>query len=252
MTEEVLPAHERDRLEKQYNEIAVLAGGLAHEIRNPLSTIQMNIELLFEEIEESTDSAAHRMVRKLRTIQSQCESLEEILEAFLQFTRAGELHLEEVNLADVVRQFLEFYKPKAEESGIDIRPHLRSDLPVVQLDIRLITQVLINLVQNAQQAMPEGGLLELQTSQQGNSLILEIIDTGCGMSSQALTKMFQVFFSTKPNGSGLGLPTVRKIVEAHGGTITCESEINRGTKFTLSFPIHRDENSSNPATISPT
>lgn len=230
---------ERERLEKQYNEIAVLAGGLAHEIRNPLSTIHMNLELLFEEIEECQDPAAHRMLRKMRTIQEQCENLEEILEAFLQFTRAGELHLDEVNLANVVTDFLEFYKAEAEEYGIEIRPHLRSDLPPVMLDVRLIKQALTNLVHNAQQAMPNGGLLELQTSIRENSIVLEIIDTGCGMSPQALEKMFQVFFSTKPNGNGLGLPTVRKIVEAHHGTIQCESELDRGTKFTLSFPIQR-------------
>lgn len=239
MVEETFHQAERKRLEQQYNEIAVLAGGLAHEIRNPLSTIHMNLELLFEEIKECNDPAAHRMLRKMKTIQDQCENLEEILEAFLQFARAGELHLEEVNLANLVRDFLEFYKPEAEDLGIEVRPHLRSDLPQLKLDVRLVKQVLTNLVRNAQQAMPEGGLLELQTSQRDNHVVLEIIDTGCGMSPQALEKMFQVFFSTKPSGSGLGLPTVRKIVEAHQGTIQCESDLNRGTKFTLSFPVER-------------
>lgn len=237
MSDHSLPSTERERLEKQYNEIAVLAGGLAHEIRNPLSTIHMNLELLFEEMEESEDPAAHRMQRKLKTIQDQCENLEEILEGFLQFARAGELHLEEVNLANVVTEFLDEYKPEADEHKIDVRPHLQSDLPVVSLDIRLIKQVLRNLVQNAQQAMPQGGSLELQTSRRGDQIVLEIIDTGCGMTPQALEKMFQVFFSTKPTGSGLGLPTVRKIVEAHHGTIGCESAVNRGSKFTLTFPI---------------
>lgn len=241
MPEKSREATELERFEKQYHEIAVLAGGLAHEIRNPLSTIHMNLELLFEELEESVDPATHRILRKMKTIQDQCENLEEILEAFLQFARAGELHLEEVNLVDVVTEFLEFYKPKALEHNIDVRPHFSSDLPSVRLDLRLIKQVLTNLVQNAQQAMPEGGLLELQTSHRDGSVVLEIIDTGCGMSPQSLEKMFHVFFSTKPNGSGLGLPTVRKIVEAHHGTIQCESELNRGTKFTLTFPVRTKE-----------
>lgn len=241
MSAESFSDRERQRLEKQYNEIAVLAGGLAHEIRNPLSTIQMNLELLFEEIEECQDAAVHRMLKKMKTIQTQCENLEEILEAFLQFARAGELHLEEVNLAVVISEFLEFYKAEAEEHGIDVRPHLQSDLPPVQLDVRLINQALTNLVQNAQQAMPNGGTLELQTRLLNDRILLEIIDTGCGMSPQAVEKMFQTFFSTKPNGSGLGLPTVRKIVEAHHGTIHCESEENHGTKFTLSFPVSGNE-----------
>ncbi len=239
MTDETFDSSERERLEKQYNEITVLAGGLAHEVRNPLSTISMNLELLLEELETFDSPAAHRMLQKLKTIQTQCDNLDQILEAFLQFTRAGELHLEQMNLEDVINEFLEFYKAEASEHGIDVRPHFQSDIPPVFLDVRLIQQVLTNLVRNAQEAMPSGGLLELQTSCRDNHVVLEIIDTGCGMSPEALDKMFHVFFSTKPTGSGLGLPTVRKIVEAHGGTIDCESELNRGTKFTLVFPVDR-------------
>lgn len=227
---------ERDRLQQQYDEIAVLAGGLAHEIRNPLSTIRMNLDLLFEDLEECDHPAAHRMLRKLKTIQGECGHLEEILEAFLQFTRAGELQLETTDLSEVIRAFLDFYQPQAARHGIEVRPHFPADLPSVQIDRRLIRQVLANLIQNAQQAMPDGGLLELQTHARDGRVVLDIIDTGCGMSDAAREKMFQVFFSTKPTGSGLGLPTVRKIVEAHHGTITCESALGRGTKFTLSFP----------------
>lgn len=228
---------ERQRLQRQYNEIALLAGGLAHEIRNPLSTIRMNLDLLFEELARCDDPAAARLQRKLLTISSECGHMEDVLEAFLQFARAGELQLEEVDLGDVIRSFLDSYQPEAARHGIEVRPHFPADLPQVLLDRRLIRQVLKNLIQNAQQAMPDGGILELQTYVQGGHIILEIIDTGCGMNDAAREKMFQVFFSTKPTGSGLGLPTVRKIVEAHHGTITCESELGRGTKFTLSFPI---------------
>lgn len=228
---------ERERLQQQYDEIAVLAGGLAHEIRNPLSTIRMNLELLFEDLDECDHPVAHRMRRKLKTIQSECSHQEEILEAFLQFARAGELQLEETDLTDVVRGFLDFYQPQARQAGVEVRPHLSADLPAVRLDRRLMRQVLANLVQNAQQAMPEGGVLELQTSERDGRVVLDIIDTGCGMSDAARERMFQVFFSTKPTGSGLGLPTVRKIVQAHRGTISCESALGRGTKFTLTFPV---------------
>ncbi len=231
------PTHREQQLKQQYDEIASLAGGLAHEIRNPLSTIRMNLELLFEDIDESEDPHTHRLVRKLKTIQSECGHLEDILEAFLQFARAGELNLELVDLGEIVRNFLDFYQAEADQKQIEVRPHLPSDLPPVKLDRRLIRQALVNLVQNAQQAMPDGGLLELQASFKDEHVVLDIIDTGSGMSPAALDKMFQVFFSTKPTGSGLGLPTVRKIIEAHHGTITCESEPGRGTKFTLNFPI---------------
>jgi len=97
-------------------------------------------------------------------------------------------------------------------------------------------QVLLNLAINAQQAMPEGGQLELITHTQDNHVILELIDTGNGMSETIKNQMFQAFFSDKQGGSGLGLPTVKKIVQAHHGTISCESEPGKGTRFVLSFP----------------
>ncbi|WP_437203046.1 sensor histidine kinase [Planctomicrobium sp. SH664] len=225
-----------DRFERQYNEIAALAGGLAHEVRNPLSTIRLNLELLFEELESVEHPAVHRIQRKLKTIQKECGHLDEVLEAFLQFSRAGELTLEQVDLAEVLRSFLEFYKAEAEQHRIDVRAHLSADLPEVRIDRRLFRQVLTNLLLNAQQSMPHGGVVELQAFTRGERVVLEIIDTGCGIAPKALEKIFDVFFSTKPSGSGLGLPTVRKIIEAHGGTIQCESEPGRGTRFTLSLP----------------
>ena len=228
---------EQQRLKQQVSEIASLAGGLAHEVRNPLSTIRMNLELLFEDLSSVDSPVVNRITRKLKTIQNECGHLEEILEAFLQFARAGELTLQESDLGQVVREFLDFYQAEADQHGIETRPHFPSDLPMVRIDRRLIRQALVNLVRNAQQSMTDGGLIELQTYRQGDRVYLEIIDTGCGMDHAELAKMFQVFFSTKPSGSGLGLPTVRKIVEAHGGTIECESEPGRGTKFTLSLPV---------------
>ncbi|MCA9088978.1 MAG: two-component sensor histidine kinase [Planctomycetaceae bacterium] len=231
-----LDEQERERLESQYAEIASLAGGLAHEIRNPLSTIRMNLALLFEDLEESDFSGAHRIQRKLQMIQRECSHLEEILEAFLQFARAGELTLEAGDLSALVQEFIDFYRPEAEQHGIDISPHLATHLPPIDMDENLMRQVLGNLVRNAQQAMPDGGLLELQTYSRDGAVVLEIIDTGCGMSPAALEKMFEIFFSTKSSGSGLGLPTVRKIVKAHRGTIQCESTVGSGTRFTLTFP----------------
>ena len=127
-------------------------------------------------------------------------------------------------------------QPQADESGIDVSPHLESNLPPVRLDGSLFRQVLLNLARNAQQAMPEGGLLELQTFVRSGCVRLEFIDTGQGMNEATRSKLFQIFFSTKPNGSGLGLPTVRKIVEAHNGTITCESDPGRGTRFSIALP----------------
>jgi len=226
-----------DRFKRQYDEIAALAGGLAHEIRNPLSTISLNLDLLFEDLGSLQDPSVQRMMRKLATIQKECEHLDDILEAFLQFTRAGELSREPCQLNALIRDFLEFYQPEAKLFNIDIRPHLTADLPTLQLDARMIRQVFQNLVRNSQQAMPDGGLIEIQCFRRGDQVVIEFIDTGCGVSAAAAEKMFTLFFSTKNSGNGLGLPTVRKIIEAHGGTIRCESEPGRGTRMTLILPV---------------
>jgi len=228
---------ERERLEGQYAEIATLAGGLAHEIRNPLSTIGMNLELLAEELSSDDSPRTSRMHGKIQTVQRECERLEDILNAFLQFARAGELDLVESDLNQLVSDFIGFYRPQMSDRGIEVSPHLATDLPAVLIDWSLMRQVLDNLGRNAWQAMPDGGLLEVQTCVRDGQVNLDLIDTGMGMDETTRSRMFQAFFSTRAGGSGLGLPTVRKIVEAHRGTIRCDSELGRGTRFTIVLPV---------------
>lgn len=232
----VLAEDERTRLRERYEEVAALAGGLAHEIRNPLSTIGMLLELMAEDVSAADTPRERRLATRLQTVQTECRHLEEILNAFLQFARAGELALVDTDLNQLVREFIDFYQPDARVHRIEISPHLASNLPPVRVDRSLVRQALLNLARNAQQAMPAGGLLELQTSLQGGRAELAIIDNGAGMDEATRSKLFQTFFSTKTAGSGLGLATVRKIVDAHQGTISCDSEPGRGTRFLISFP----------------
>lgn len=230
---------EHKRLQAENTELATLAGGLAHEIRNPLSTIGMNLELLAEELENDDSQRARRMLRRIANLQGECRNLEEILNAFLQFARAGELHLSDGNLNTIVSDYVDFLEPQANSMEVELRPHLDSDLPVVMLDKSLMRQALVNLCRNAIEAMPEGGSIDLLTRTRGDDVVLEIIDTGKGMDEKTRGQMFQAFFSTRSGGSGLGLPTVRKIVEAHHGRISCESEVGKGTRFTITLPAKR-------------
>jgi two-component system sensor histidine kinase HydH len=227
---------EHQRLQAQNTELATLAGGLAHEIRNPLSTIGMNLELLAEELEGDETARARRMQKRITNLQGECRNLEDILNAFLQFARAGELDLEEGSLNDVVTEYVNFLDPQADSQSVELRLHLDSNLPTVLMDKALIRQALVNLGRNAMEAMPEGGAIDFLTHVQQGRIVLEIIDTGHGMDEKTLTRMFQAFFSTRSGGSGLGLPTVRRIVESHHGQILCESEPGRGTRFTILLP----------------
>ncbi len=232
------PEDGHETFRDQHSEIAVLAGGLAHEIRNPLSTISMNLELMAEDLVDlgDTNPQARRMLGKLVSVQKECDRLEGILNEFLKFAGAGELSPEPVALNELVEEFIEFFRVQAEDAGVDLSWHPGSDLPPVCIDPQRFRQALHNLAQNAQQAMPEGGVLEIQTDRRGDRVVLELIDNGQGMDARTRARMFQAFFSNRPGGSGLGLPTVRKIVLAHDGDIDCDSEVGRGTRFTISLP----------------
>ncbi|MFY9254943.1 MAG: ATP-binding protein [Fuerstiella sp.] len=231
-----LKPDERERLQAQNTELATLAGGLAHEIRNPLSTIRMNLELLAEDLTEEDSGNARRMLNRVAKLQSECLNLEGVLNAFLQFAKAGQLDLQPCSLNEEVDRFLKFLTAEATEQQVELRPHLDANLPQVNLDKALMRQVLTNLARNALQAMPQGGTLEFITMSRDNEIALEVIDTGEGMDEKTVSHMFQAFFSTRSGGSGLGLPTVRRIIESHGGTIACESEPGRGTRFTILLP----------------
>ena len=227
---------DHERLQSQYAEIASLAGGLAHEIRNPLSTMSLNLDLLKEDLAAGESARERRMLQKVGALQKQCDQLEQLLEDFLQFVRVGSASPQPLDLNALVTEFMDFYQPQAKDLGIEISPHLAANLPQVNIDSRLFHQVLTNLARNAQEAMPRGGVLELQTYYRDGRVILDIIDTGDGMSPETQAKMFNAFYSTKKKGSGLGLPTVRRIVEAHHGTILCDSEVGQGTRFSISLP----------------
>ncbi|GIX05211.1 MAG: two-component sensor histidine kinase [Planctomycetaceae bacterium] len=231
--------------QSRYAEIARLAGGLAHEIRNPLSTISLNLELLEEDLAEGGSPRERRLMQRVQLVRRECEQLERILNSFLEFARAGELRPEAVSINHQIREFLRFFAAEAQQHGVEVVAHLAAELPLVPLDTRLFQQVLQNLARNAVQAMPHGGRLELLTYLAEDAaseprVVLELIDSGVGMDPETQRKMYEVFFTTKPGGSGLGLPTVKKIVEAHGGRIMCESERGRGTRFRLFWPVVRE------------
>jgi signal transduction histidine kinase len=226
------------RLVDQYTEIARLAGALAHEIKNPLSTIRLNMELLAEDFSQDPENPLYRRaLNKVKVVQQECQRLQDLLDDFLNFAKVRRLNLEPTNLNHQVRQVLGFFQPKAKESNIEIIDYLASDLPMVLLDRKAFDGALLNLLLNAQQAMPNGGQLVVRTSGARDGVALDLIDTGCGMDAHTLSHLFEAFFSTKRGGTGLGLATARKIVEAHGGQIRVQSELGRGTQFTITLPV---------------
>jgi two-component system, NtrC family, sensor histidine kinase HydH len=220
-----------------YAELAELAGGFIHEIKNHLSTLGLNLQLLAEDFEQPQSQRERRAQDRIARLQSECKRLVDVSNDFLRFARVKDLELVPASLAGVVGELVDFFAPTARQSGIEIKSFLPGDLPPVPLNKDLFRQALLNLLLNAQQAMPDGGELTIQAARVPEGVCLSLIDTGKGMSGDSASQAFRPFFSTKPGGTGLGLATARKIVEAHGGIITLQSEIGRGTKISIVLPV---------------
>jgi signal transduction histidine kinase len=160
-----------------------------------------------------------------------------LLNDFLRFNKVNQLELTIGNLNDQIERVLDLFAAQAVESHIDIVRYLDADLPSIQLNAETLQAALVNLVKNALEAMPDGGQLTVRTHVTRQGVALDLIDTGFGMDERTAMKMFDAFYTTKNGGSGLGLPTARRIIEAHGGRISVQSEVGVGTQFTLEFPM---------------
>lgn len=225
-----------ERLMDQYTEIARLAGALAHEIKNPLSTIRLNLQLLAEDLDEEASPGQRRALKRTATMQQECRRLEGLLDSFLSFAKVRQLQLRTTDLNAEIQDLLDFFAPEAAEAGVEVIRYLDPSVPKILLDRQAFRGALLNLLINAKQAMPNGGQLTIATAPEGERVVIHLIDTGVGMDSDTAARMFETFYSTKPGGSGLGLPTTSKIIDAHGGTIVVETEVDRGTHFTITLP----------------
>jgi two-component system, NtrC family, sensor histidine kinase HydH len=224
-------------LRAQNAEISQLAGGLAHEIRNPLSTLSLNLDLLDEDFEEAESPRDRRIKQRVGRLKREVQRLYDILENFLRFARVQELKLAPTDLNALVEELCDFYEPQASTLAIVVRTYFSPDLPRPVIDADLFKQAVLNLMLNAEHAMAEGGELIMTTRRDGARIVLDVIDTGAGMPEDVQARIFDPFYSTRPGGSGLGLPTTRKIVEAHGGTIEVDSVPGKGSRFSLRLPV---------------
>ena len=225
--------------EEAYADLAQLTGRLIHDIKNHISTLGLNLQLLAEDLHEPETPRERRSHQRVVRLQHETQRLAELSNDFLRFIQQRELQKAPTRLNEVIDDLVDFYGPSASKAQVEIRTFLPGDLPLVELDVEPFKQGLLNLMLNAVQAMPQGGTLSIQAEYvpARKTIVLSFIDTGIGMTSDVQQQIFKPFFSLRPGGTGLGLPTLKKVVEAHGGTINVQSEPGKGTKFVLELPV---------------
>jgi signal transduction histidine kinase len=239
---------ERAQLQKQLMHadrlatIGQLAAGVAHELNEPLSSI-----LGFAQLAQRNPRLPAETVHDIQRIVTASIHAREIIKKLLLFARQTLTFKGHTNLNHIVSEDLGLFEDRFKNEGIDLVCTLCSGLPEMMADAGQLTQVLVNLVVNAIQAMPEGGKLNVLTDVQDRNAICIVEDTGVGMTEDILDRLFVPFFTTKEvsQGTGLGLPVVHGIVTSHGGTIEVKSKPGKGTKFTIRLPIEPDSDQEN-------
>jgi signal transduction histidine kinase len=212
--------------------IGTLAAGLAHEVRNPLNSATLQLAVLRRRVERS-DCSPEAVKPIVEVIEAEIKRLERLVSEFLAFVHPRPLDMKPTDVVDLCRGVLTFLRPEAETAKVDLRTHFAAVLPPLSVDPERLRQVLLNLVRNAIEAMPGGGILTVRTRAAPNHVEIDVEDTGFGFADE--TPIFDAFYTTKPSGTGLGLSIVHRIIADHGGTIRVQSRPGN-TCFTLVLP----------------
>jgi signal transduction histidine kinase len=216
--------------------VGTLAAGLAHEMRNPLSTLRMHLELLKEDWASPVTERERAGHKRLEGILRETKRLEDTLADFLRFAVEHKFRREPVNLNALMRELAEFMAPRVEAQGLKLASETEPQLPTVEGDPGLLRHAVLNLVLNAVEASSPGGTITMRTARNGREVSIQVADQGAGIAPENLARIFEAYFSTKPSGTGLGLPTAKRIVDEHGGRVTVDSAPGRGSTFTVHLP----------------
>jgi signal transduction histidine kinase len=216
--------------------IGQLAAGVAHELNEPLNSI-----LGFAQLALKFADLPQQSRQDLEKIASAALYAREVIRKLMLFSRQMPSSKTQVNMNRIVREGLTFFEARCSKAGIELECLLPDDLPEITADPSQMTQVLVNLVVNAIQAMPDGGCLSIQTLAGSGCVSLIVKDTGCGMDQEVLDQIFDPFYTTKDvdQGTGLGLPVIHGIITAHGGTIEVQTVVHEGTRFEIRLPVAR-------------
>ena len=214
-----------------------VAAGIAHEVRNPLNALQINLRILEEELAARIPDRGERVYAVLATIGNELASLDDFVAEFLRYARPPRLRPEVVQVKALLADLTGFIAPEVERANLRLALSLERGPSFITADNFQLKHAILNLILNAVQATPAGGTITVETGAVGDRLAIEVRDTGEGIDPDKLEQVFEAFFTMREGGTGLGLPIARRIVEEHGGTLTLSSEPGRGTRARILLPV---------------
>jgi signal transduction histidine kinase len=210
-----------------------LTSGVAHEVKNPLNAMIIQVEILKAKLLNQ----GGEVKPQLEILSQEIRRLDRVVKTFLDFTRPLEINRSETSVTDLVREVFALAEPQAQKYKVQLVLQQNGEFPPMRVDQDLIKQALLNLVLNGCQAMPQGGELRVRPRVGPKSVELEISDQGVGIPEDARSRIFSLYYTTKPNGTGVGLAMAFRIIQLHNGSIDFSSEVNRGTTFRVSLPL---------------
>jgi PAS domain S-box-containing protein len=210
-----------------------ITAGVAHEVKNPLNSMRLWLENLKESLPPDNDAST----QAVRVLDNEIDRLDRVVKRFLDFTRPVAMHVDNVPLAPMLSQVAEVAGPQIERANVKLDLRLESGVPPLRGDAELLRQAVLNLVLNAVEAMPQGGRLTISLERRGDMALIFVADTGKGIPPEQRNRVFQLFFTTRKGGSGLGLATTFRIVQLHNGSIDFVSEAGKGTAFRIELPL---------------
>ena len=208
---------------------------LVHEIRNPLNSVNLNLQILEEDLSAENPSSPSDLQKRVGRIRREVERLDRILTDFRRYANLPPLMFETCDLAVLIEEVLDFNEPEAQKQNVQVKRDIQA-LPPIQLDQSQFKQALLNLIINGVQAMEDGGTLTVRAKPLNEEIQIDVEDTGQGIEPEQFDKIFDLFISTKAEGTGVGLTIVKQIIEGHGGRVNVESNPGQGTKFSILLP----------------
>ena len=213
-----------------------LASSVAHEVGNPLSAIDIQLQLLQEDISAANGELAHTVLRRLEIARTEMRRLDGIVQNFLRFSRPPALHLKQTSPNNMLRHIRDLVAPEAREQGIDLHCDLDASLPSIEADENQLSQSLLNILINAFQAVGKSGRVSFAARADEHDVVINISDDGQGIPTDDLERIFEFYYTTKDEGTGLGLSIAQRIVHQHGGTLLVESGEGEGTQISIRLP----------------